>query len=362
MGIYLVLLASIIIVAFLLNTVSGNENKKLKKIIFLIFVFIILFAVMGLRDRKVGVDTKLYCNIFKGFVTGQVNNNNFDTSQIYRYYNIIVGKLLGTDSRNIILANSFIIVLLFCIFINKTSPNIYISTILYILLYFYLQGFNIARQMIATFLSALAINYAVNRDWKKYVVLSLIAIFIHNTAIIIAFVGLMFIIIKNYDYKKMMYLCVGAILSSLVLERLINLFISIFPKYASYVSTNDYEYGSGRKILIIFVYAIFLVIGLYAINRKKRDMEPEKYRKYMIYSSIVLLACVLGSLGSKSILIGRISLYFEIFMIVYIPMVVDLIERRKSLWYFFIILILFIPFYVQLSGNISGVVPYKLYN
>lgn len=359
MEIYLILLGIIIALAVLLG--YSHSNKNIRKILFLVLVFILLFSVMALRDRSVGVDTDLYCRIFTGFVNGSVNNDNFDTSKLYEYYNILIGKILGNDARNIILTNSFIIILLFCIFINKSSTNIYISTILYILLYFYLQGFNIARQMIAIFLTAISMQYVVNRNIKKYLILNFIAVFIHNTSIVITLVGLVIMIIKNMNYKKFIALMTGMLFSALVIDRLVYIFISIFPKYSSYIISNDYDYGSGRKILLILVYAVFLCIGLYALHKKKKDMTPEEYRKYMIYSTLVGISCITGIFGSQSILIGRVSLYFEIYMIVYIPMVVELINKRKDIWYFFIILLLFVPFYIQLLGNISGVVPYKFY-
>ena len=81
----------------------------------------------------------------------------------------------------------------------------------------------------------------------------------------------------------------------------------------------------------------------------------------MVYTSLVGVACITGIFGSVSILVGRVSLYFEIFMILYIPMIIELIGKRKEVWYLLTTILLFIPFYVQLLGNISGVVPYQFY-
>lgn len=360
MVIYLILLAAIIILAVLLG--NSNSNKNIRKILFLFLVFIMLFSVMGFRAKNVGVDTDLYCRLYNNFVhNGVADNNNFDTSKVYAYYNVLLGKIFGENARTIIIANSFLIIILFMCFINKESPNVYFSVILYLLLYFYLQGFNIARQMIAIFLSAISIRYVINKDIKKYLIINIFAVFIHNTSIVIILVGLLLMFIKKLNLKKFITIMTATIISAVMADRLISIFVSIFPKYASYILTNAYDYGSGRKILLILVYATFLIIGLYIINRKKENMTEEQYRKYMIYSTLVGISCVTGAFGSVSILVGRISLYFEIFMIIYIPMVIDLIGKRKEVWYVLITVILFIPFYIQLLGNISGVVPYELY-
>jgi len=362
MKIYLIQLFIIILLAIILSTISVSKKENIKKFIFIIIAFIMLFSVMGLRNKSVGVDTDLYCRIFKGFVHGTAQNNEmFETSTIYNMYNILVAKVLGPNSQNIILANSFLIVTLFLIFANKSSPNIYITTILYIILYFYLQGFNIARQMIAVLICATSMKYLVDRNLKRYVLLNVLAIFIHNTAIVIFGVGMLLYFIKNLNIKKIAFILFGTIITSFSLDKLMYVFVSIFPKYMYYMKTSSYEYGSGRKYILILVYILFLIIGLYAIYQKREKLSQEQYRKYMIYSTIVAISGVTGLLGSFSILVGRISLYFEIFIIIYIPLIIELIDKRKALWYFFIVVVLFIPFYVQLSGNISGVVPYKFY-
>lgn len=359
MGIYLILLAVIIALAILLGYSSSNKN--IRKILFIFLTFIMLFSVMGLRDRSVGVDTDLYCRIYTSFVNNSVTNSNFDTSQAYVYYNILIGKLFGDSPRNIIISNSFIIILLFFIFINKDSPNIYYSVILYVLLYFYLQGFNIARQMLAMLLVAISMRYVVNRNIKKYIIINVVAVFIHNTSIALILVGVLLLILKKINLKRFIIIMMASIVVLTVLEKVIYLFISIFPKYKTYLSTIGSDYSTGRKILLILVYAVFLLIGLYVIHKKKKEMSEEQYNKYMIYSTLVGISCITGSLGSLLILVGRVSLYFEIFMIIYIPMVINLIGKRKELWYFLTTIILFIPFYIQLAGNISGVVPYQLY-
>lgn len=359
MGIYLILLVIVIILAILLGYSSSDKN--IRKTLFIFLTFIMLFSIMGFRNRSVGVDTDLYCRIYTGFVHNTVNNDNFDTSKIYEYYNILIGKLFGDNARNIIIFNSLFIILLFFIFINKESPNIYFSVILYILLYFYLQGFNIARQMLAIFLSAISMRHVINKDIKKYLLINIVAIFIHNTSIVIFLVGLLLMFIKKMNLKKFVIIMIVGIVSVTLVDRLMYLFISIFPKYASYLSTSNYDFGSGRKILLVLVYGIFLIIGLYAISRKKNEMSENQYRKYMIYSTLVGVSCITGIFGSLSILVGRVSLYFEIFMIIYIPMIIELIGKRKEIWYLLTTILLFIPFYVQLLGNISGVVPYQLY-
>lgn len=359
MLIYLVLLAIIIVLSILLGYSSSNKN--IRKVLFILVTFILLFSIMGLRDRSVGVDTDLYCRIYTGFVHNNVNNDNFDTSKAYEYYNLLIGKLFGDNARNIIICNSFFIILLFFIFISKESPNIYFSVILYILLYFYLQGFNIARQMLAIFLTAISMRYVIKKDIKKYLLINLLAIFIHNTSIVIFLVGLLIMFIKKFDFKKFVGIMIAGIISVGLIDRLMSIFISIFPKYASYLSTNNYDFGSGRKILLVLVYGVFLIIGLYVLSKKKKEMSSDQYKKYMIYSTLVGISCITGVFGSVSILVGRVSLYFEIFMIIYIPMVIELIGKRKEVWYLLTTILLFIPFYVQLLGNISGVVPYQIY-
>ena len=353
-------------VAIVLNCIGTNSNrsKNLKKILFVMITFIILFGLMALRGRSVGQDTDLYCTIFVNFVNGTVNTDAFDTSIVYKYYNLFVGMILGNEPRNIIIANSFVIVLLYTIFITKNSMNIYISTILYILLYFYFQGFNIARQFIAMLLFAISMKYSIEGKWRKYIIINLLAVFIHNTAIISALIGMILGKIKHYNVKKVFGILSVIGIGSLFVNTAISIFVTFFPKYISYFTTHNifFETGNGRRLLLIILYFAFMILGLYIFNKKKEELPKEEYRKYMIYSTLIGIACVVGTIGTIiSTLVVRIGLYFELFMIIYIPMVIENISKRKEIWYFFTTIILFIPFYILLSGNNSGIIPYILY-
>lgn len=366
MAIYIIILIAITLLAIIISCAGSKSTKsqKIKKIVFILIVFCILFSVMALRGKSVGVDNNLYCVIFNNITNGNVSEQ-FDTSMGYVYYNQFVSFLLGDDTRNIIIANAFVITLLFVIFITKSSPNIYMSTILYILLYFYLQSFNITRQFIAILLCAIAIKYAIDRKWKMYILLSVCAILIHNTAIFIAIVGLVLGLIRNYNIKKVVTIWGIALVSGFFITPAIRIFVTLFPKYISYFTTNNIfgDTSSGGKILLILAYLFFTLLGLFVFSKKKQEIEEKgQDRKYMIYTTLMGLACIIGLEGALvSILIGRVSFYFEIFAIIYIPMVIENINKRKEVWYAITFLIFFIVFYVSLMKNISGVVPYVLY-
>ncbi len=366
MTIYIILLIGIMIFAAVISC-TGSEssrNQKIKKIFFILIVFCILFSVMALRGKSVGQDNNLYCVIFNS-VTNGIVTEQFDTSMGYIYYNQFVSFLLGDNTRNIIIANAFVITSLFVIFVTKSSPNVYVSTILYILLYFYLQSFNIARQFIAILLCAVAMRYAVDRKWKRYIILSICAISIHNTAIFIAIIGFILGIIKHYSIKKILIIWTIALFSGLFITPMIRAFVTIFPKYISYFTTNNIfgETSSGGKLILLLAYLCFTILGLYVlVQQKKKDEKVTEDRKYMIYTTLMGLACIIGIEGSfVSILISRISLYFEIFTIIYIPMVIEKINKRKDVWYLITYGIFFISFYAMLLKNISNVVPYVLY-
>lgn len=370
MTIYIILLIVIMILAVIMSFLNSKstKNQKIKRIVFILIIFCILFSVMALRGKSVGVDNNLYCIIFNSITNGNMTEQ-FDTSMGYVYYNQLVSFLLGDNTRNIIIANAFVVTLLFVIFVTKSSPNIYVSTVLYLLLYFYLQSFNITRQFIAILLCAIAMKYAIDRKWKMYIILSVCAISIHNTAIFMAIVGIILGLIKQYNIKKIMIIWAIALVSGLFLTPAIKIFITLFPKYISYFTTNNIfgETGSGGKILLIIAYLCFTILGLYVLLKRKNKNEDISEdlcndRKYMIYTTLIGLACIVGFEGAfVSLLISRVSLYFEVFTIIYIPMVIERINRRKEVWYLMTYIIFFISFCAMLLKNISGVVPYVLY-
>ena len=87
--------------------------------------------------------------------------------------------------------------------------------------------------------------------------------------------------------------------------------------------------------------------------------------------SVLIIAVVVGIIFAKDPLIIRVQQYFEFVFILYLPMFYleyreQLVDRNKNTTLFIIsygifLLLLVVPFVLQLSSNYGGIVPYMIY-
>lgn len=351
MLIYFIVIIAICLIALLCFSKNPNDRKRT---IFLFLSFSILFLIMGFRDNTVGTDTQLYCNIFKNnylikeikdiFISG-------DSSPIYTIYNYIIG-MISHDCNFIKLANSFIICFLTALFIKKNTKHVFISTFLFLTLYHFFSSMNITRQYIAVMIVANAFVFVQQKKATKYILCCLIAIGIHNTAVIsLALLPLIWI---KLNKKNIIIYIISIFLIFSLLPIILNLFAVIFPHYSLYFENNMMEeVGKNRKIIITIIYIFLEITMCYIFAKKIKHGEDMKY-----YFIINILSIILGLLSLKNLLLSRMEIYFSIFSIIYIPTILSKFKQRNIL-YFVLILCMIIPMYIQLNSNNSGVTPYK---
>ena len=96
-------------------------------------------------------------------------------------------------------------------------------------------------------------------------------------------------------------------------------------------------------------------------KNEEKLKEDNEYKEWFVLTCFMIFAIIIGFLSMKSMLLSRIEIYFSIFVILYMPKVINMFGRSKSLVYYCSLIIMFIPFYVLLSGNNSGIVPYHFF-
>ena len=351
---YNILLLYIILVSIFFDI---RESKK-KKIIYLFLIFIPMTIIMGIRNISVGTDTSLYCSIFK-----YIANENFDTAlSQYPIVWVSINKiisLIGTDNVNYIFSIAVLINLFVAKFIYDNSDDVKMSVILYILSYFY---FNIGRQFLSMAICVYAYKYLNNKNKKetiKFMLLVLLAIGIHPTAIIF----MLCILTLLKPKRKNIILCL--ISMSLIMVAFVpisNIFVRYFPHYEIYVNEegitqHGFGVGKNRSSIMTLIYIFFELIMIYLFNTNKNNNIDKK----ILFNFIIIngIGCLWGIMSLTSIMFSRFARYFNLFSIIYIPYVFKYIKKDQVLIveviYFFI---MFIPYYIQLNDNISGVVPY----
>ena len=368
MIIYLCLVFFLIVFGVLLFYKEDNKilNKTVeeKKKIYVIVSFLLLFLVMGFRSLTVGTDTQLYVSIFKNYC-------NMSWSDILTFKDTFIGfavfnklvSMFSTDPHAIIVASSGLICFLTGRFICKNSNHVVYSTLLFILFYHYLNCFNIFRQYIAIMIVINALPLLINQKTIEYILVCLLAMSIHNTAIMAL---LLFPLSKMRFTKHSIFMFTFFIsFATFVVPIAMNKFAYLFPHYQMYFE-NQYMNYSGYGLFILV--GIYIMISLLAFLSKNRmdndptaistDIVNKDRRKFMLLLMINNFAIITNIMSYKYFILYRVSLYYSIYLIIFIPMVFDKYKKNLLLYFMFFLLIL-VPFVSKLINNDGQVVPYK---
>jgi len=355
---YYLFVISIFVAGMVLLT---NLHQKRK--IYIILFFIISFLFMGLRSKYIGTDTLWYCNYFDIIKTEKLSvalSNGSKGMYLYIIYNKII-SYISLDSQILIISNAFIISLLAStaiFYIGK--KHIFLSSILYIFMYYYFTSFNTSRQYIALLIVTNALYFLLYK--KKYLLflfLVIIASMFHITAII----SFVFFPLSFFDFSKMKTFIIMSLIFIIFLlfsNQLIVLFGKIFPDYQGYVdSISDFSNIGRTMILILVNLVIFLCIFL--SYRTFENNNLSKNDSFFLF--LFLISILLGFISFNNVLLSRINTYFAIYSIFVIPYLVDIftLKKDKLVISLGILVVFFIEFNVLLLGNYSGITPYSFY-
>lgn len=356
MLIYICLIVFIMIFGILLF-INAKEEKTIekRKKSFLIIIFFILFLIMGFREVGVGTDTTQYVSVF-------LNYSKTSLSSILSTRNSFIGYALlnklicifSTEPHTILIVSSAIILYLIAKFIYKNSDHVVYSTVLFILFYHYFAAFNISRQYISIAIIANAYTLLKEKKIFKYLVACLIAISIHNTAV----VGLTLIPLAYMNFTKKNITLYSTIILGVIfiVPYFMELFVRLFPHYEIYFQERYLSNSGLGSIVMILIYLFINVMAILFKSRKK-EAEDRDYYMMLIINTLTLMTSIVAS---NIFIINRMTLYYAIFSIAFIPKVFDRISKNIILYFIFFMLMLF-PFAYRLASNDSEVLPYKNY-
>lgn len=344
---------------FLLITSIFNMTVKSFRKINIFFMWLILTLPMGLRSSTVGTDTKLYEGIF--FSLGKTVNINYDgTIHLFFFWNKLIYYLSQSYDLYTLLTSMLINYLIIKGLLKLLGYRIGASVFLYYILYFYFSSFNITRQYLSMAIVFYGVSSLIYENSNKKFFLSYIAsIGIHNTSVFVIIIYLL----NKLKWKRNYVLVI--VMSIFLIGRLknqaLNIFSILFPHYSLYVGdTSVPTVSEGSRIYLYLYLSSIFFIGLFI----ESNVQIYLKEKTLIYISSIGLS--IGLFFSKDILFGRVEMFFSLFLIVILPIIINKISRKfgkdnlMSAIFIQIIIysILIVPFIVQLSRGISGVVPY----
>lgn len=289
---------------------------------FRIFTFLILFLFLALRYG--------YGNDYFGYYSIHTLINNGVAAYgwndvLFRMMNLMIPNFYLFIA---IISLIYIIAIHFLIRKNLKVNLYWIAvSILLINPYLFLIHLSGLRQTLAIVFFIFAVHFGIKRKPILYILFVLIATGFHSSAI---FLLPLYLILNEKAFGKRGVL-VTFILTILLLftplfDVITNKFFEYFPKYEVYYEMD--KQNSLRSMIISSFFYLFLLFNINKLSGKE-----------LVYGKLSLIAAMISMLTIKIAMISRIGMYFDLFLIITIPQIIDKFSSNTQK-YVFILLIL----------------------
>lgn len=288
----------ILVGCFVFSYLAEKLNSKYLRLISRFIVFLFLTIPASLRYYT-GADYGSYVKFF-------YNSQSLSKCEILWIFLNKIVIFLNLPVQFIFVFSAILIYYPICF---KLKRKYYcLSIVLYIILFYYFKSYNILRQMIAVSFILWALIKFESKNYIKSLILYLIAIGFHNSAIILLpcfFVS--FIKIKG---KRLPFILLFLILILCLRFNFLNIMFSLLSKlgsrYSKYANSKKFmsqlKINSGLGVLSRLFFPIFAIIFYKKLKNKYSS------NIYLLNFSYILILTTI--LGIKVIILGRIRELF----------------------------------------------------
>lgn len=346
MFIYLFNLFSIPLYALLM---SVFRRAKSQRGILCCIVGIQLFLTAALRGTLVGGDLQNYIPAFK-YIGGLSWEDLFTYPWEYGY--VLLNKVmysLSPDEHWFLAVIALIVVIGNILYIFKYSTMCWISLFLYVALGFYCDSLSMLRQSIAIVCILVSVQYVIKNDFKRFICCIIIGTCFHTTAI--AFLLLYPLTRFKVSFVYLVSFLIGIYFFSIFAGKFI-----LFSIIETYYTTYEGNVVSGEGYGMLLLLMLITVIGVYV--QTKLGVEDKKMN---IFSHMMILACGLQLFSLQFSLFARIVLYFQLAIIIYIPMVLSYLKQKEVSYLGYLGVLVLTTYYflnIYLENDSSMVTPY----
>lgn len=310
---------------------TNTSRQKFANQLFVIFVlWLILYE--GLR-WQIGTDWDNYYNAFMQYE----DDSHMDAG--YMLFNKVIFNIYPSYTFFLLVFSTFVYCVIACFF-RKFSPIPLVSLCWYYCGMVGVMGCN--RQILAMAICLLSLRFVQERNLIKFLVVILIAMSFHLTAL--TFVPVYFFYERNYDSKVILAIVIIAFLIGLLklVDKLqVIQYLALIDATTGHTSFEGYVGSFARQGIETSVIGSFkriLYIFLFLSQRKNiRNKLYDFFVLTYIYGCIIYLifngSCI-------QLLAGRGTMYFNVFEMLIIPYFLKYnkyfnVQMNKLVWVLF---------------------------
>jgi len=295
----------------------GYSREHALSVVCLVAIFLMLFAVSALR-QNVGNDYAKYCEFFHLIRCSLDTKVTVPTECGFNAVCLAIYFLCGQREIFPVMfaVFAFLTVFLFLHAIYRQADSFPATFFLFMTLGLYFQSLSTVRYYFALAIAISLIPYVLNREWIKFVLLTLLGMTFHKSIILI--IPLYFL--AQWSWKKYQYVLMAGFISTFFLFKA--QYLSLFLKvYSTYEET---EYLSGGTSMINILRCIgVLVLSLLLYEKAVKGNRKMSFYFYCNVGALVLYTCC-----SFLPVISRIGYYLSVTQIFFIPALVMSIENK----------------------------------
>jgi transmembrane protein EpsG len=340
------------IVIIVLNILFSKKTKY--SFIPPLIIFIILFSICIFRNFTVGTDYNYYLDMFNTIGKNAISSPKVQLLLLKKEYGwYYMNKFFYVHGTFFLYIFCFYFIMYFLVFkavLQKSSMPL-LSLLLYFFCGYFFVSLNVMRQALVFSFFLYSIRYIESKKfWKYLTILAVISLF-HISGLFL--IPLYFI--KNFVWSKT-FLIILVILSLLLGYS--NFFLKLVP-YIHFERLKNYLPQLHRDISF-YGYLIFAINSVIAIVFLFFTKDINSINT--IYLKLVVFGIILSNLVMHFLWLFRFSdVYFAPIMIIGYTNVISESKNVNNRFVLTSALLLysFIIFYLALTSNSNGIVPYS---
>lgn len=344
----------LIYVIMILSTVwiarSENRNAIGNAVPYRWITALIPMVLVACFRYGIGTDYRNYASYFRSVAAGGRWN-----MELLFYLTSAGCMKLFQDVRFAFAFYSILIIFLIGKTVHDYSMNCTESLFIFITLGYYFASLNIVRQYVSVALVFFSTRYIWEKRYFMYIIFILIATLFHQSAVF----ALLIPVLCNHRLSSKEYAVISGVGLLLLLfpTSVNNVLVTLIPsRYRHYVLNESSLVSMQEVICYIVLMGALFIMGLRL--RKYLDNIQFDFLYNCIFYTLLIYS-VWNSIPN----VNRIGIYFEIYTILYIPMIIELNQGSSRVSNKYIINAASFAFFLFMIGYIGrfGVIPYRTF-
>lgn len=330
--------------------VECNDGSKRIPIGMAILTFCYIIFWVGMRSGV--ADTATYISGFNNFGSSfKELSDIFSNAKApgFDAFSILFRTFVSTNYHLWLMTIAIVSGIAVMLTLWKHSENFLFSAFLFIVTLDFFWMLNGMRQFIAASLLFLASDLIKERKCAKFIIIVLILMTIHYTAIVLIPV---YWLVKEKPFGLRMLIFIGLLISAIIfLEPSIEILEKLLEGTAYSGATSQFAEDDGVNILRVLVMLVPVVIAFFC--RGIIELEGDLYINMCVNMSVISAGFYFLGRFTSGILIGRVPIYFELYNLILFPWLFNhgFTESSKKIIYFLCAVGFLLFYYLQMKDS-----------